>query len=108
MLLIIITIIGVLLLSAGLLSKVAFPAKYVKNSDTCRLTRVEFGKVDPNSCEATDDGKPEKNYNPINPNSGAEYMIDIIGLSDYVIKIGLIVLAPCALIYGYKKFISKK
>ena len=104
MLLMIITVIGVLLLLAGLSSNLIFPAKYVKNSETCRLTPTVFPKVDPSSCQATDDGEPDSMYNPINPNTGAQYKIDIIGLSKVIRMWGLIVLIPCLAIYGYRRF----
>ena len=97
------------LLLTGLSSNLIFPAKYVKNSETCRLTPAVFPKVDPSLCQATDDGEQDSVYNPINPNTGAQYKIDIISLSKVIRMWGLIIiLIPCALVYGYKKFISKK
>lgn len=102
MLLMIITVIGVILLLAGLSSNLIFPAKYVKNSETCRLTPAVFPKVDPSLCQDIDE--PDSLYNPINPNTGAQYKIDIIGLSKVIRMWGLIILVPCVAIYGYRKF----
>ena len=113
MMLMIFTVIGVLIIIAGLYTKyVALPVKYVVFEGECANSRTIDDKLDLTKCtETTKSLKGDIRIYPVIPSGirkGQIYISDPSSLTNFIITLGSLILAICALIYAYKKFVSKK
>jgi hypothetical protein len=115
MLLMIFTIIGVLIIIAGLYAKyVVLPIKYVLISGEC-TTNYANQIEDLSKCIEVEKGR--EGAKAVRPSSGgpssdykgaAVYHSDPSGMTNGIITLGSLIIIICALIYAYKKFVSKK
>ncbi len=105
MMLMIFTVVGVLIIIAGLYAKyVVLPVKYVLITGDCK----EFGNrvKDISKCKEVDKFA-EGSIMMIRPD-GIIYNADPSGITNGIITLGSLITIICALIYAYKKFVSKK
>ena len=115
MMLMIFTVIGVLIIIAGLYAKyVVLPVKYVLITGECRENSVNQIE-DLSKCIEVEKGR--EGAKAVRPSSGgpssdykgaAVYFNDPSGMPNGIITLGSLITIICALIYAYKKFISKK
>jgi len=102
------TIIGLLIIIAGLYTKyVALPVKYVLLEGECAKSRSSDNTLDLTKCTETtrEKGLPVASSGV---RKGLVYNSDPAVIVNNIFIIGSLILFICALIYAYKKFISKK
>lgn len=113
MMLMIFTVVGVLIIIVGLYAKyVVLPVKYVLITGECRENANQI--EDLSKCIEVEKGR--EGAKAVRPSSGpssdykgaAVYFNDPSGMPNGIITLGSLITIICALIYAYKKFISKK
>ena len=110
MFLMIFTIIGLLIIIAGLYTKYALPVKYVLLEGECAKSRSS-NTLDLTKCTETtrEKGLPVASSSASSGvHKGLVYNSDPAVIVNNIFIIGSLILFICALVYGYKKFISKK